>query len=578
MDTPPQYPVADWLKHRVSSDCLGEGSARVWVPTGDFETSSLRRVPRYPTEDGPERPEQLWVQMGQDDTRAGQLAILHRDGLRGLRTDVSDLVAEDGATIDASHVTVRYPGYVPVVRPGDTCSIAGSYVAADGDPDLVADPLFATDAVDVRPYRVQPIWLTVSTPAEAAPGTYAATITIDATDSEPTALDLVVDLADVSVPAPTEGAFTLDLWCNPDAVATAHEVDPWSDAHWDLLDAYLEALAAAGQDYVTVPIVHEPWQVEWHDGWRSQTATPYSWMVEWHYDGETWSFDYDRFDAYVERSLAAGIGPAISTYSMLTFQGDQRITYLDAAGDLTVERTTVDDPRWREAWTAFLESFRDHLADQGWLEQTWLAFDEKPSEQLDAATALVADVAPTFLDRLKMAVFTQDEIDHARAYALNYDQLPIEAGEPAADRPADETGTFYTSVGHDHPNTFSHSPAVESALLPWLAERHDLDGYTRWSFTSWPDEPLQNPAHRHPQGDEYLIYPGPDGPRSSIRWELFQEGLRDVALCREARERGFGDAVDKAVSLATAEIDGREADPSAVKEARRRIYDVLDNS
>jgi hypothetical protein len=533
-------------------------------------------VPRYPTEQRSARPEPLSLQLGRNDTRAGQLAILHREGLSGLRTTVSELTAQDGATIDSKHVTVRYPGYVPVVRPGDTCAIAGDYVAADGDPDLVADPLFATETVDVRPYRAQPIWLTVSTPADVTAGTYTGSVTIQVAGMEAVILDLTVDVADVAVPDPAEAEFTLDLWCNPDAVATAHELEPWSAAHWDRIDDYLEPIAAAGQDYITVPIVHEPWQVEWHDGWRSQTATPYSWMIEWHHDGEEWAFDFDRFDAYVERSLAAGVGPAISAYSMLAFRGDQRLTYLDGAGELTVERTTVEDPRWREAWTAFLESFTEHLAERGWLEQTWLAFDEKPSEQLDAARALVADVAPTFLDRLKMAVFSQDEIDHATTYALNYDQLPIEAGEPAADRAADETATFYTSVAHDHPNTFSHSPAVESALLPWLVERHGLDGYTRWSFTSWPEEPLRNPAHRHPQGDEYLIYPGPDGPRSSIRWELFEEGLRDVALCRRARERGFGTAVDEASRLATGETDGRVADLSAVTEARHAIYDRLE--
>jgi hypothetical protein len=37
-----------------------------------------------------------------------------------------------------------------------------------------------------------------------------------------------------------------------------------------------------------------------------------------------------------------------------------------------------------------------------------------------------------------------------------------------------------------------------------------------------------------PYGDPFMIYPGPDGPLDSIRWEVFAESLQDYALLQSA--------------------------------------------
>ena len=37
-----------------------------------------------------------------------------------------------------------------------------------------------------------------------------------------------------------------------------------------------------------------------------------------------------------------------------------------------------------------------------------------------------------------------------------------------------------------------------------------------------------------PYGDPFMIYPGPDGPIDSIRWEVFAESLQDYAMLQTA--------------------------------------------
>lgn len=38
------------------------------------------------------------------------------------------------------------------------------------------------------------------------------------------------------------------------------------------------------------------------------------------------SFDFERFDRYVETALAHDVGPSISAYAMLVFRGPQRLS------------------------------------------------------------------------------------------------------------------------------------------------------------------------------------------------------------------------------------------------------------
>ena len=50
--------------------------------------------------------------------------------------------------------------------------------------------------------------------------------------------------------------------------------------------------------------------------------------------------------------------------------------------------------------------------------------------------------------------------------------------------------------------------------------------------------PFKDPANGAypglPYGDPFVVYPGADGPVSSIRWEVFAESLQDYALLQSA--------------------------------------------
>lgn len=579
----------EWLSFVVET-ALPNAGMTTWVPGGSLAASGMVRVPRFPTKIPDTSGSSLKLDVVPGGVRSAQLAAVSTESLSNLRADISDFKNSDGATIDAKTVETRVVGYVPVERAAavfegpwiNENSYAGideiaadRYLSGDRNPDLVADPLLERDEITVPAYRAQPLWISFRPPIETPPGEYNGTIALEADNHDPTTFAVTLDVRNVPPPDLKDGRFHLDVWFQPDAVAAEHDIERWSGEHWQLLQAYFDDLASAGQRVILTPIVDRPWAVPWLDNeWHSQTAAGYESLVKWYYDGE-WTFNFERFDRFIETALTCGIGPTIGAYSMLTFRAPQRLSYYNEDNEFIVEETEAGSERWKEAWTAFLRAFVAHLKEHGWLEQTYLSFDERPPEQMEDALSLVTEVAPEFEDRIQIA--GSDEVEPlADDLSVLYQYLPLD-DELIQDRRCDgRLTTFYVCVTPSHPNTFAFSPAVESRMLPWIVAHNDLDGFLRWAYNSWPSDPFKNPVYRGTQGGEYLVYPGDEGPISSIRWELLREGIEEYELVAMLRANNKVDILDRALTLATREPDARTKDVDDLVKARRIVFDALE--
>ncbi|MFC4540469.1 glycoside hydrolase domain-containing protein [Halosolutus amylolyticus] len=580
----------EWVQFLVEKAMPQEG-LNTWVPTGSFGTSSSARVDRFPQDFGVTDQRNLSLIAARNEQVSGQVAVLSNDPIDELSCSVSDLESGTSGRIPADDIQVRYVGYVPIENAHSEHVWSATFEEVADDPvgtrspDFVGDPLLEVNSIPVPAYAAQPIWFTINVPKTAPPGTYKGAITVDAGDQGTVHYALDLDVYDVALPDPADYEFYLDIWMNANAIAAEHsvnrrsaDVQPWSTRHWELIEAYMRDMAKRGQKSITATIIHEPWQREWLEGaWRSQTEIGYESMVEWRYDGQNWSFDFSIFDQFVETGLEQGMGPDIAAYSMLVFRGSQRITYVDEReGERAIWNGEAGDPFWQEAWTAFLEAFQPHLEEKGWLERTYIAFDERPEELMQEVIELLEAVAPVFVDRLHIAG-SMDVEDIAHNVAAHYGHLPIDQDIVDRRREDEKITTFYTAGGQSHPNTFSFSPPVEARMLPWISALNDLDGYLRWAYNSWPTDVYENPVFRYVQGDEYFVYPGEDGPISSLSWEQLTEGIEEYELVRMLREREGGDTavLKNALELATRDRDAREKDLRDVVEAKEIVLKEL---
>lgn len=450
----------------------------------------------------------------------GQFVVWTKARRSGLRAEVSALRDADGHELPSDAAQARF------VRS----------VLADGE--LTPDVLDDAERVDMSAGSYRAVWLTITPPRDAAPGSYTGKLTLRADGTEPKVFPLTLEVLPTTLPAPHDWKFHLDVWQHPWSIARWHGVQPWSEAHWQVMRPYLRELADAGQKVITTTITPQPW--------GSRDYDTYGTMVE-HLrqpDG-SWKFDYAVFDRYVEYAMSGGITAQINCYAMLTWSG--RLYYTDAATGDT--RWMMCDPRlpeYADYWGPFLRDFVKHLDAKGWLEITRLAVDEAPAEPMRAMMAVVhanapqlkvalaGNRAPSHYAGLDLADFTII-LDHAS------EDLLRDIGQRRAEG---RVTTFYVCLDPKRPNTFVTSPPAESVWLGYYTAVNGYDGMLRWAFTTWPENPLHetlysaHPWRRDlPPGDSFLVYPG---PRSSIRWELLRDGIEEWVKLAVIRARHGG--------------------------------------
>ncbi len=382
------------------------------------------------------------------------------------------------------------------------------------DSSLVADVLdHITEKLPYKKHTVQPIWVQVQVPQDAKKGSYKTTLLVQNDNQTIGELNLQIDVIDRTLPSPSEWSFHLDLWQNPFAEARYFQVEPWSEAHLESMRSTMEKLARSGQKVITASIMHKPWGGQTQDYFES--------MVTWR-KNNTWHFDFDVFDRWVEFMMSCGIDKQINCYSMIPWSLSFR--YFDqATNNFKAIEATPSDSIYAEVWTEMLKQFATHLKEKGWFEKTTIAMDERPKEQMLTVFNIIKNADKDF--KVSLAGDWHEELeaelyDYCIAYRHKFPEEILQKRKQNG-----MISTYYTCCTEPYPNTFTFSQPTEAECLGWYTAHLGLDGYLRWAYNSYTLEPLLDSRFRSfAAGDCYIVYP--EG-RSSIRFEKLTEGIQN---------------------------------------------------
>lgn len=392
------------------------------------------------------------------------------------------------------------------------------------DSILVADRLEPAATCHMEKGTTQPLWLDIQVPAETMPGTYKGTVIVNC-DGKKLALPLQLQVADRVLPEPGQWSFHLDLWQNPYAVARYFDVPLWSSQHFDKMRPIMQMLAAAGQKVITCSVINRPWNGQTFDHFESMIAK----MKQ--IDG-TWKYDYTVFDRWVEFMMSCGITEQIDCYTLVPWH--YRFDYYDCATN-SVKHLDCrpGEAKYHDFIVPFLKDFSRHLRQKGWFERTYIAMDERPEDQMEAAWQTIQDADPEFkIEGAANYSVDSEAADRVDDISVGF-QYNLLKEEALARRAAKGQKTnFYTCCNPERPNTFTFSPPAESAYLGLHAAACNYDGYLRWAYNSWTKEPNKDTRYGNwPAGDCYLVYP--EG--SSIRFERLVEGIQTYEKIRLLR-------------------------------------------
>ena len=368
----------------------------------------------------------------------------------------------------------------------------------------------------------------VSVPADAKPGVYKCGM-------------MDVRVVDRVLPPAKEWKYYLDLWQHPWATARIAGVKPFSKGHYAAMRPVYELLATAGQKTITVSILDLPWDHQCFDAYHS--------MV----DDE----GFRTFDEYVEFCLDCGLGPDISCYSLCPW---------------TLGKT-IDTGKLEKRWGAFLDHFAAHLREKGWFAQTVMAMDERKPEDVKKVAEFVRRHAPGMRIALagnrKPSEFAGVEIDSYSQvlYHVTDDFL----AEIPARRAKGFVTTHYVCCGPTCPNTFMSSGPGEAFWLGACPAMLGLDGFLRWAWNSWPQDPCKDATYgRWRSGDTFLCYPGGE---PSWRFLELRNGIIAAEKVRILKDEGlFKDELAKVATLYKVdEAIANKSDFPAIRKATLEI-------
>jgi beta-glucanase (GH16 family) len=455
----------------------------------------------------PDAPDAIRLTAARGETEAAQIVVRVRGScLDSVGAAPSPLRDRRGRTLSANAARADWVGYVHLTRNSDSTPAAELAGRAPGD---FPDPLLEDSVITVCPDSSQPALVRVTVPRTAAPGPYQGAVVVRAGATVLRSVPLAVDVLPVTLPS--RPALRMTNWFSAAAIAAQHHVPEWSDAHWTLLRAYADDMRAHGQTMFQTDLD------------LVQASKP---------PAGSFQFDYGRFDRWVQLFTSAGLrdielmhlGRRTEPWAWTNpFEPSLRRASIVGTTD------SIDVPL-----EVFLGALQRHLVARGWIDRAVLHIADEPILENVASWRALSRRAHAAAPRLRRieAIQVPDVGRDLEVWVVEESYLDRWYDRYRARQRAGGMELWlYTSwlPQGAYPNRLIDYPLLKTRLLPWVARRYGATGFLHWGLNQWPADLDPNKGLFAP-GDDFIVYPGREGPRSSLRWEAFRDGVEDYGL------------------------------------------------
>ena len=470
----------------------------------------------------------------------------------------------------------------PVIRLAADCPFETTLNIIDMHPDddryLKADALLTSPTLEFDAKTIRSVWVEMKIPADADAGSYTCTVSLWAGNmlaDETKVGEAVVTLEvlNYTMPARSERKCHLDLWQHSSNIARKHEVEMWSDAHFAVLEPYIKSLGELGQSAATLIVSEVPWSGQGCTSEQRMRANLFEYSiigVTRQKDGR-FVYDYSKMQRYIDLCSKYGVDKEISVFGLANIWGSAefyapakdypdgiKIRYLDEAdGAYKYMRCAaeIDD---------YIVSLEQYFLRTGQMEKVRLAADEPGDvEAYRKSIGHLKSIAPSF--KFKAAINHAEFIPEFGNEV--YDFVPyINCLSKEFDKMCEYKNTmtgkrfmWYVCCGPAYPNTFLGSQLTESYFIGVLTSYAGLDGFLRWNYAVWNDDPRADIRYGGWRaGDTNFVYPAKNGaPLLTLRYKALKRGLEFYELLERLKATGDAEALDTAYGFVVHEKDIR---------------------
>ncbi|NLF23086.1 MAG: DUF4091 domain-containing protein [Lentisphaerae bacterium] len=492
--------------------------------------STVRHYPRQPLPSTPLRA----IEAARNERFSLQLA---------LRAGAAQKIRVEAAGPDGWTVRVRRVGLVPMAHHNTPVMADPLDQEGLGEiPGFVPDPLLDEQEMLLPQDELHAFWISVEPGPGAAPaGRYTLAVTATPVEGpgRPLTRKVAVRLRDVVLPPRRD--FQVTHWFYNDQIIDWYRTRLFDERYWELVARYMRNAAEHGQNVLYVPVFTPPL-----DGVKS----PSQLLRVARAGRDRYRFDWRDVRRYIRLAREQGITHFewCHPFTQWGVRHAIRIYEGQGAGEklLWPADTGATSPTYRRFLEQYLPALKRFLDAEGIRDVSFFHVSDEPhgEEMLanyQAARALLRELAPWM-----SCMDAVSQIEYARVPGMI--DRPIPSISVAPDFVAEQIPCWcYYCCGPrgKYLNHLFDTPLAVIAMHGLLFYRWPFEGFLHWGLNYWCESQTRNlidpfataDGKRWPgwaYGDPFLVYPGPEGPIDSTRWEIFAESLQDYALLQAA--------------------------------------------
>lgn len=397
------------------------------------------------------------------------------------------------------------------------------------------------------------VWVEVMLPADFPSGTYPITISFENDEiyryGEAVNLSQTMTLTVLPKNLPEQKTM-FSQWFHVDCIASVHNVEVYSEQHWDLIDKYMSLAAEMGINTILTPVITPP--LDTNPG----TTRPCTQLVKIEKSGSEYSFDFILLHRWIELCKKNGmknyeISHFFSQWG-LKFTPNIMIWENGEASYMFGWNVLATDPSYKAFLEQFVPALLKFLEAEGVKDNCFFHLSDEPQrEQLENYRYAHSVVRPlldgcNILDAMSEKIFCDEHLV----------DIPVIANdhiEPFLEAKTKNLWAYYCCCqGNKVGNRFLAMPSYRNRILGLQLYKYGVVGFLQWGYnfyfshrSVYPINPymISSGDKSFPSGDAFSVYPTQTGVTPSLRAVIFKEALQDIELCRMLEEKIGKDAV-----------------------------------
>ncbi len=398
--------------------------------------------------------------------------------------------------------------------------------------------------------------------AAASPGEFRHRLRIGVGGRVET-LEWIVNVHRATVPPLSRSTISYINWHSLDNICSAHGVSKWSEPFWDMLAKYARTMAGGRQNAF--------WFL-WGDYFAFDSS------------GNVSSFRRDLLERYIRVFLDAGMrtihgAPMVGRRN---WSSTDMLLSVRAADGREVDAVSE---RGKRMVVQMARRIIAVMEENGWDGQ-WLQglFDEPEDAFVDRYRELVGVLRGLKPDikileatmTMKVAGLVDVWCPQVQEYQAN--RQFFDGRKAMGDRV-----WVYTCLSPGGPwlNRLLDEERLRQVYIGWALAKYDLQGFLHWGGNFHTAKPFEELVRFHmegqylPAGDSHILYPVPEGPLSSHRFEAHRIGMEDCELLHQLQAHDAPRA-GRIIERVVQGFDRYSKDVADYRTAREFLLDAVD--